>query len=440
CSEDGSNPPWSIPVACQRSKTTWPSTRSRVTPGTSRTSARRLPTSRLKSVDLPTFGRPTIAMTGSSVERASAVDRSRAAEGSEERLRRRLDDPHRHAEVAPEVGGRQVVEEHAVRVTDCDGGNEHRAPEVGQRREMPPDVLAGEEARDADCAAEEVVRHGHDPDVVAVEPGPSEQRAEARAEHLPRDERDGSPHRGPRPPRDRPGEAGALEGRAVVPARAEHDLGVHADPRLREALEPREDLGGDARAPEQRVTQRRVGRVDGDVERREPLLDDALERRLVEIGERDVVAVEERQPEVVVLDVEAPPHPLRELVDEAEHALVRAGRDLARPGRLELDAEIGAAALERKRQRGALALDRERERLLARVEAEVDRVAEPWAVDREDAVAAGEAGPSGRGARSDAGDHHPGRVSARWRLHETLRAPRPALRNSSPARCTAGPR
>src|SRR3989441_6131962 len=89
-------------------------------------------------------------------------------------------------------------------------------------------------------------------------------------------------------------------------------LGVHADPRLREALEPREDLGGDARAPEQRVTQRRVGRVHGDVERREPLLDDALERRLVEIGERDVVAVEERQPEVVVLDVEAPPHPLRE--------------------------------------------------------------------------------------------------------------------------------
>src|SRR2546428_6881585 len=72
---------------------------------------------------------------------------------------------------------------------------------------MPPDVLAGEEARDADCAAEEVVRHGHDPDGVAVEPGPSEQRAEARAEHLPRDERDGSPHRGPRPPRDRPGEA-----------------------------------------------------------------------------------------------------------------------------------------------------------------------------------------------------------------------------------------
>src|SRR5207245_9588334 len=107
-----------------------------------------LPTSRLKSVDLPTFGRPTIAMTGRSVARAIAVDRSRAAEGSEERLRRRLDDPHRHAEVAPEVGGRQVVEEHAVRVTDCDGGNEHRAPEVGQRREMTADALSCEKERE----------------------------------------------------------------------------------------------------------------------------------------------------------------------------------------------------------------------------------------------------------------------------------------------------
>src|SRR5205807_3001310 len=40
----------------------------RVTPGTSRTSAWRRPTSRLKSVDLPTFGRPTIATTGRTTE------------------------------------------------------------------------------------------------------------------------------------------------------------------------------------------------------------------------------------------------------------------------------------------------------------------------------------------------------------------------------------
>src|SRR5579871_1699665 len=39
--------------------------RSRVIPGSSPTMARREPTSRLNSVDLPTFGRPTMARVGS---------------------------------------------------------------------------------------------------------------------------------------------------------------------------------------------------------------------------------------------------------------------------------------------------------------------------------------------------------------------------------------
>jgi hypothetical protein len=39
--------------------------RSRVMPGSSPTMERRSPTSRLKSVDFPTFGRPTIATSGS---------------------------------------------------------------------------------------------------------------------------------------------------------------------------------------------------------------------------------------------------------------------------------------------------------------------------------------------------------------------------------------
>ena len=51
-----------------------------------------------------------------------------------------------------------------------------------------------------------------------------------------------------------------------------------------------------------------VGGVHGDVERRQPLRLDARELGLVEIGQRDVVAVQERQPEVVVLDVEALAH------------------------------------------------------------------------------------------------------------------------------------
>ena len=223
-------------------------------------------------------------------------------------------------------------------------------------------------------------------------------------------------------------EDGALELGAVVPAWAEHDLGVHADPRLREPLEPREDLGGDARAPEQRVAQLRVGRVDGDVEWREVLLDDALERRLVEVGERDVVAMKERQAEVVVLDVEAPPHPLRQLVDEAEHALVGTGRDLAGAGRLELDTEIGAPSLERECQQSPVPLHPKLELRLARVELEVDRVPEPVAVDRKDPIAPREAGRSGRRPGADAGDDDAGHVSGHWRRHGRGRAPHLARR------------
>src|SRR5580765_1222432 len=52
-----------------------PYCRSRVTPGTSATMASRVPVNTLKSVDLPTLGRPTRAMTGST---ACSLGRRRA--------------------------------------------------------------------------------------------------------------------------------------------------------------------------------------------------------------------------------------------------------------------------------------------------------------------------------------------------------------------------
>jgi hypothetical protein len=56
-----SSPAVSITVKRRSPSRASPSRRSRVTPGWSSTSASRLPTSRLNSVDLPTFGRPTMA-------------------------------------------------------------------------------------------------------------------------------------------------------------------------------------------------------------------------------------------------------------------------------------------------------------------------------------------------------------------------------------------
>ena len=58
---DSSRPAVSIAVKARSPSRASPSRRSRVTPGRSSTSARRLPTRRLNSVDLPTFGRPTMA-------------------------------------------------------------------------------------------------------------------------------------------------------------------------------------------------------------------------------------------------------------------------------------------------------------------------------------------------------------------------------------------
>ena len=82
-----------------------------------------------------------------------------------------------------------------------------------------------------------------------------------------------------------------------------------------------------------------VGGVDADVERRQPLGDHPLEVGLGEAGERGEVPVEERQPVVVVLQVEAPPQPRRQLVDEAELAVVVAGAHLVEQRGVHLDAE-----------------------------------------------------------------------------------------------------
>ena len=64
-----------------------PSRRSRVTPGRSSTNARRLPTRRLNSVDLPTFGRPTMAtvklMSGAALRMPLYARRQRRTQISE---------------------------------------------------------------------------------------------------------------------------------------------------------------------------------------------------------------------------------------------------------------------------------------------------------------------------------------------------------------------
>ena len=131
---------------------------------------------------------------------------------------------------------------------------------------------------------------------------------------------------------------------AVVDARADHHLAVHLDPAVEQRAEPAQ-AGGAAPVAEQAGAQLGIGRVDAHVERAELLRQHALEVGLGEAGEGGEVPVEKGESVVVVLQVEAAPHALRELVDEAERAVVVAGAHAVEHRALEIEPERCAGGL-----------------------------------------------------------------------------------------------
>ena len=155
-----------------------------------------------------------------------------------------------------------------------------------------------------------------------------------------------------------------------------------------------------------------VGRVDAHVQRAELLGDDPLEIGLGETREGREIAVEKRQPEVVVLQVQAAAHPLGELVDEAERAVVVAGLHPIEDRVGELDTErrafglvhhellLEAAAPHFEVDLGAVDVDLVR-----------DDVAELLAVDGQNLVAGRDPGllrgRPGRDRKNASGGHSP---------------------------------
>ena len=152
-----------------------------------------------------------------------------------------------------------------------------------------------------------------------------------------------------------------------------------------------------ARVAQHAGPQRRVGRVDADVQRRQALGDDALEVGLGEAGQRREVPVQEAQPVVVVLQVQAAAQALGQLVDEAELAVVVARPDPVEQRTRHLGAERFAGPLvDVELEVDPAAGDLQADYGLVGPQAPLDDVARDPSVDARDRVTGAEPGVVGR--------------------------------------------
>ena len=125
---------------------------------------------------------------------------------------------------------------------------------------------------------------------------------------------------------------GALQPRPVVELRNDDELGVHLHVALGQPAELRHDVRRVVVAQEA-AAHRRIGDVDGDVERRQPHRLDTPPVMLAHVRQGDEVAEEEGVAVVVVLDIEGAPHAWGHLQDEAELAQVVAAANVRVEGR-----------------------------------------------------------------------------------------------------------
>ena len=147
--------------------------------------------------------------------------------------------------------------------------------------------------------------------------------------------------------------------------------------------------------------------MDRHVERAEALGDHTLGVELGEARQGGEVAVEEGQPIVVILEVEALPHALGQLVDEAELAVVVAGADLVEHGGVDSGTQWLAGVLRHANppiDRSTDASDEQLEVCTIGHLLPLDDIERLRTIDRQHLVAHEEAGQLGRRARGDVAD------------------------------------
>ena len=135
-----------------------------------------------------------------------------------------------------------------------------------------------------------------------------------------------------------------FQGRTVVEAGAQDDLAVEPDAALCQAVQVAQGVPGEAVA-HHLAAELRVHGVHRHVNGRDAHLQNAVDLPVVDIGEGDVVAEQEGEPVVVVLEIEGLPHAFGQLVDKAEHTLVPAGALPVHEVGLKFQAQAGVLGL-----------------------------------------------------------------------------------------------
>ncbi len=150
--------------------------------------------------------------------------------------------------------------------------------------------------------------------------------------------------------------------------------------------------------------------MDRDVKRGKSLVDHPLQVELGEPRQRGEVPIQERKAVVVVLQIQALSHPFRQLVDEAEVAMVVAGPHSVEHRGGDLDTHRLAGGLRDLQDDLFVApADGELRVGLVGEHLVLDHVARDASVDRDDLVPDGETGLLSRGRschRDDPGRRH----------------------------------
>ena len=150
---------------------------------------------------------------------------------------------------------------------------------------------------------------------------------------------------------------------------------MHLNSRRRQTL----DLGHKAVVvfdAQQRATELRIGGMHRNVQRREPLFDDPLHFGLTDVGQRQVISKQKRQPIILVLDVQRSADVFRILMDETKHALVLASH---RFDRFELQTKRFPFPAD-ERDLAVLRLNRRAPPDVAGVELKIDHIEQRFAV------------------------------------------------------------